>query len=60
MPDAGEWFSSQDVATQKQILGLGRYDAWLRGDYPMDRWAVKVPNPDWRASYQTSPLPKTR
>jgi hypothetical protein len=26
----------------------------------MDRWAVKVPNPDWRPSYQTSPLPKTR
>jgi hypothetical protein len=59
-PDAGEWFAGLTVEQQRSILGAGRYDAWLRGDYPMDRWAVKVPNPDWRASYQTSPLPKTR
>ena len=59
-PDAGEWFAGLTDQQQRDILGAGRYDAWLRGDYPMDRWAVKVPNPDWRASYQTSPLPKAR
>jgi len=56
MPDAGEWFAQQDAATQKQILGPGRYAAWKRGDYPMDKWAVRRQNPDWRPSYVTSPL----
>jgi hypothetical protein len=57
-PDAGEWFAAQDEKAQRDILGAGRYDAWKRGDYPMSKWAVKVPNPDWRTSYQTSRLPK--
>lgn len=58
LPDAGEWFASQDEKTQRSILGAGRYDAWKRGDYPMNKWAVRKPNPEWRASYQTAPLPK--
>lgn len=58
-PDAGEWFSSQDVATQKQILGPARYAAWKRGDYPMSKWAVARSNEGWRRSYVTSPLPKS-
>lgn len=57
-PDAGDWFAGQDEKTQRSILGPARYDAWLRGDYPMDAWAVRKPNPEWRASYQTSPLPQ--
>lgn len=56
-PDAGEWFAQQDEKTQRSILGPARYAAWQRGDYPMDAWAVRKPNPAWRASYQTSPLP---
>jgi hypothetical protein len=59
-PDAGEWFAAQDHATQRGILGAARYDAWKRGDYPISTWAVRKDNPEWRASYQTSPLPKTR
>jgi hypothetical protein len=55
-PDAGEWFAGQDEKTQRAILGAGRYAAWQRGDYPMDAWAVKVQNPAWRSSYQTSKL----
>lgn len=58
LPDAGEWFAQQDERTQRSILGPGRYEAWKRGDYPMGDWAVRKPNPAWRASYQTSPLPK--
>jgi hypothetical protein len=57
-PDAGDWFAGQDEQTQRSILGAGRYDAWKRGDYPMTAWAVRKPNPEWRPSYQTSPLPK--
>ncbi|MFC5268455.1 phage minor head protein [Kribbella qitaiheensis] len=55
-PDAGEWFAQQDEKTQRSILGAGRYEAWKRGDYPMDNWAVRKQNPDWRPSYVTSPL----
>lgn len=58
LPDAGEWFAGQDDKTQRSILGGARYDAWKRGDYPMTAWAVRKPNPEWRASYQTSPLPR--
>ena len=58
LPDAGEWFEQQDERVQRSILGPARYDAWLRGDYPMTAWATRKPNPAWRASYQTSPLPK--
>jgi hypothetical protein len=58
LPDAGEWFAQQDERTQRSILGPARYEAWKRGDYPMSDWAVRKPNPAWRASYQTSPLPK--
>ena len=57
-PDAGEWFAALDEKQQRNILGPGRYEAWRKGDYPMSVWAVKRPNPEWRASYQTSPLPK--
>ena len=57
MPDASEWFGSQSVQVQRDILGPARYKAWQSGKYPMDQWAVKKPNPDWRPSYVTSPLP---
>jgi SPP1 gp7 family putative phage head morphogenesis protein len=59
-PDTDEWFAAQDDKTQRGILGAARYDAWKRGDYPISTWAVRKDNPEWRASYQTSPLPKTR
>jgi len=56
-PNAGDWFAGQDEKTQRSILGPARYAAWARGDYPMDAWAVRKPNPAWRASYQTSSIP---
>lgn len=58
LPDAGEWFTSQDVATQKQILGPARYAAWSRGDYPLSKWATVRQNDGWRRSYVPSPAPK--
>jgi len=58
LPDAQEWFGRQPVKVQQDILGPARYKAWRGGKYPIDRWAVKKPNADWRPSYQVSPLPK--
>lgn len=59
-PDAEAWFEALDEKAQRGILGAGRYDAWAKGNYPIGQWAVRKENPEWRASYQTSPLPKTR
>lgn len=53
-----DWFDAQDEKTQLQILGPGKLAAYKRGDYPMDQWAVKRQNPDWRPSYVPSPVPK--
>lgn len=57
-PNANDWFTSQDVATQKKILGPARYDAWKRSEYPMSAWAQRHSTEGWRDSYRTSPLPK--
>jgi hypothetical protein len=57
-PDAAAWFDGISGDEQRAILGAARYDAWKRGDYPIGKWAVRKENPEWRASYQTSPLPK--
>lgn len=56
VPDAADWFASQDVATQKKILGPARYDAWKRGEYPMSAWAERHSTEGWRDSYRTSRL----
>lgn len=57
-PDTGEWFESQDEATQRSILTPRGYDAWKRGDYPMSAWAVRRENPGWRATMVPSKPPK--
>jgi hypothetical protein len=53
-----EWFDSQPEAVQKGILGPAKLAAYQRGDFPMDKWAVKRSNTDWRDSYVPSPAPK--
>ncbi len=58
LPDSRAWFGEQPAATQQQILGPARYAAWKAGDFPMDQWATRKANPDWRPSYVTSPVPK--
>lgn len=53
------WFDSQSEATQRQILGPGRYAAYQRGDFPMSKWATRRSNDGWRDSYVTAPVPKS-
>lgn len=52
------WFDAQPEATQRKILGPARYAAYLRGDYPMSKWAARRRNDGWRDSYVTTPAPK--
>jgi SPP1 gp7 family putative phage head morphogenesis protein len=53
-----EWFDSQDEKAQRKILGPTKLAAYKRGDYPMDQWAVRRENKDWRPSYVPSPVPR--
>lgn len=57
LPDAEATFDALPPNVQLRILGPARFDAWRRGDYPMDRWAVLRQNPEWRPSFQVAPLP---
>jgi hypothetical protein len=38
------------------VLGPSRYEAYKRGDYPMDKWSARRKNPGWRDSYQVSKI----
>jgi len=53
-----EWFDSQSVAVQRDILGPAKLAAYQRGEFPMSKWAVKRSNDGWRDSYVPSPVPK--
>jgi SPP1 gp7 family putative phage head morphogenesis protein len=54
------WFDSQTDVVQKQILGPAKYAAYQRGDFPMDKWAVRRSTDGWRDSYVPAPVPKPR
>lgn len=57
VPDAEATFAALPEADQLAVLGRARYDAWVRGDYPMSAWAVRRDNPGWRPSWQMSAAP---
>jgi SPP1 gp7 family putative phage head morphogenesis protein len=57
IPDAQAWFDNLTEDSQRVILGAGRHDAYLAGNYPMSSWAVKQENPGWRPSWVVSPIP---
>ncbi len=51
-----EWFEEQDPATQKDILGKGRYYAWQNGDFALSDLVTVKPNAVWGDSLQVTPL----
>lgn len=60
MPEAqwtvGEsWLNSQDEATQRSILGPGRYDLWQSGT-PLSAFVTKTSNQTWGGSLGVTPL----
>lgn len=57
LPDAEQWFNSQPVDVQKQIMGQTRLDAYRDGRMSWDQMAVKRENPGWRPSFQVAPVP---
>lgn len=57
MPDASTVFDGLPETTQREILGPRRLDAWKTGDYPIDSWATKRTNDDWRDSWVPTKAP---
>ena len=51
VPDSLGWFKAQPEAVQRQIMGPGRYDAWLAGRFPPERWAQRVETDGWRDAF---------
>lgn len=46
-----EWFLRQDEATQRSILGAGRYDAWINGGASLDDMATLTTDPTWGGAW---------
>lgn len=59
-PDADQYFRGLPTSDQQQILGRDGYQAWLRGEWPRERWATRQRNPGWRDSYVPASPPKPR
>lgn len=51
MPDAAAAFNALSADQQRTILGGKGYDAWVRGDFPMDAWSQLRTSDGWRDSY---------
>jgi hypothetical protein len=45
-----QWFAEQPEATQRRILGAGRFDAWQAGRASLDDMVTRRDNPDWGGS----------
>jgi SPP1 gp7 family putative phage head morphogenesis protein len=45
-----EWFAQQPEATQRRILGRGRFDIWQRGDATLDDMVSRSWSDDWGGS----------
>jgi len=56
-PQSGrEWFEQQDEATQRKILGSGKYDAWKDGKFTLDDIPHKTPSDVWGDSWTPKSL----
>ena len=45
-----DWLAKQDEATQREILGDGRYDLWKNYNIPLDQLVTMKENPVWGGS----------
>lgn len=50
------WLKEQPAATQRSILGNGRYDAWQAGKFDLMDIVQIVPNPIWGDTLRSRPL----
>lgn len=55
-PDAKQWFSEQPESVQVKIMGQQRLDLLRSGDASWSDLATKHRNPEWRDSWQMTPV----
>jgi hypothetical protein len=49
-----EWFAQQPEATQRRILGAGRFDAWQSGRASLDDMVSRDWSDDWGGSLRAT------
>lgn len=54
--DGLEFFNSLDEQSQRTMMGPTRYQAWQNGDLHWEDLAQRRENPDWRPSWQPTPV----
>lgn len=57
--DSREVFAGLTPAQQLEVLGPGRYAAYVAGEFPMDAWSVKRSTPGWRDSHVAARVPQS-
>lgn len=50
------WFEGQSESLQRDVLGPGRYDAWVAGKFSLDELAKVQPNSTWGPSIRGATL----
>lgn len=50
IPSGDDWFNSQDEATQRDILGTAKYNAWQQGDLSLSDLVGHSDDPEWGGS----------
>lgn len=55
-PTGEAWFAAQSPATQKAILGAGKYEAWQAGKFDFAQLSQEVSDPVWGAMRVEAPL----
>ena len=58
LADADEYFASLAPEQQKALLGPGKYQAWLAGDFPREQWAELRHSDGWRDSWVNAKTPR--
>jgi len=53
---ARDWFAQQDEATQRKMMGNGRYEAWADGKFELSELAQTVRGGRFGSSLQVRPL----
>ena len=51
-----DWFAAQPAARQRQIMGVGAYNAWQDGAVTLDDLVARHEHPVWGASLGTRAL----
>lgn len=59
LPSTQDFLDSLSAREQRELLGSARFEAWQRGDFPVEKWATKRSTEGWRDSYVPARPPKS-